>query len=160
MRTTLYCCLDQTEESAATPTISPHLPVRTQQTVVHNTVYTTKDISHLSLTKIHAKQVLWFDLVLSLFILQEPVHDRYWQPTRGYLTVSLCMELGVYILYSLELQIPRFCACAEVTASHEHCFHKQPFIVSYFQWLYCVHNKGCSKNNISVYFSQSVTVLR
>ena len=65
------------------------------------------------------------DLVMSLLVPAEPVHDRHRQATRGDLLVSLHVELVVDVLDGVELVLPGLDTGAQVTASHHHRLQEQ-----------------------------------
>ena len=65
------------------------------------------------------------DLVMSLLVPAEPVHDGDWQPTRGDLLVALHVELVVDVLDGVELVLPGLDTGAQVTASHHHRLQEQ-----------------------------------
>ena len=65
------------------------------------------------------------DLVLSLIVPADPVHDGDWQPTRGDLLVALHVELVVDVPDGVELVLPGLDTGAQVTASHYHRLQEQ-----------------------------------
>ena len=60
------------------------------------------------------------DLVQSLVVSAEPVHDRDWQSARCDLPVALHVELVVDVLDSVHLVLPGLDTGAEITAGHHH----------------------------------------
>ena len=65
------------------------------------------------------------DLVMSLIVPAEPVHDGDRQPARGDLLVALHVELVVDVLDGVVLVVPGLDAGAQVAPRHHHRLQEQ-----------------------------------
>ena len=102
-----------------------HRGYNTEFTFTATVFYTVqKYVTHLA-SNTETVKVQCTDLVMSLIVPAEPVHDGDRQPARGDLLVALHVELVVDVLDGVVLVLPWLNAGAEVTASHHHRLQEQ-----------------------------------